>query len=47
MYNIGHGEAKELICMIHGHEQWWGACLREWGLLGGEGSKGGESGQLE
>ena len=24
MYSIGNGLAKELICMTHGHEQWWG-----------------------
>ena len=29
-YNIGNGVAKELICMTHGHEQWWGDGLREW-----------------
>ena len=22
-YNTGNGEAKEFICMTHGHEQWW------------------------
>ena len=21
---MGNGEAKELICMTHGHELWWG-----------------------
>ena len=30
-YRIGNGVAKELICLTHGHEQWWGDCLREWG----------------
>ena len=34
MYNTGNGVAKELIHMTHGHEQWWGDCLREWGTLG-------------
>ena len=29
--NIGNGEAKELICMTHGHE------LRWWALLDGRG----------
>ena len=24
--SIGNGEAKELICMTHGHEQWRGRC---------------------
>ena len=28
-YSIGNGVAKELICMTHGDEQWWGDCLRE------------------
>ena len=23
-YSIGNGEAKELICMTHGHELMWG-----------------------
>ena len=36
-YSIGNGVAKELIHMTHGHEQWWGNCLREWGLLSGGG----------
>ena len=39
-YSIGNGVAKELICMTHGHEQWWEDCLRDWGCWG-EGSKGG------
>ena len=34
-YSIGNGVAEELICMTHGHEQWWGDCLREYGVLGG------------
>ena len=36
-YSIGKGVAKELLCMTHGHEQWCGDCLREWGILGGGG----------
>ena len=28
-YRIGNEVAKELISMTHGHEQWWGDCLRE------------------
>ena len=39
-YSIGNGAAEELICMTHGHEQWWGYCLREWGCWV-EGGKGG------
>ena len=38
--STGSGAAKELICMTDGHEQWWGNCLREWGMLGGGGQKG-------
>ena len=43
--SIGNGEAKELICMTHGHE------LRRWGNSGGGGSgwsriKGRKMGQL-
>ena len=34
-YNIGNEVATELIHMTHGHEQWWGDCLREWKVLGG------------
>ena len=26
-YSIGNGEAKKLIRMTHGQEQWWGDCL--------------------
>ena len=40
MQSIGNGVAKELIPMTHGHEQWWGVCLREWGVLSGGGQKG-------
>lgn len=29
--------------MTHGHEQWWGDCLREQGALGG----GGKSGKIQ
>ena len=35
-YSKGNGEAKELIGMTHGHEQWDRDGLREWGLLSGE-----------
>ena len=42
-YNIGNGEAKELIGMTHGHEQWCGDCLWERGVLGGGGDKGRKS----
>ena len=38
-YGIGNREAKELIFMPHGHEQWCGDCLRK---CGGEGGKGGK-----
>ena len=37
--------AKEYICMNHGHGQWYGDCLREWGGLGGGGQRG-QLGQL-
>ena len=40
-YSRRNGEAKELIHMTHGHEQWCGDCLREWGCWM-EGSKGGK-----
>ena len=33
--SIGNGEAKELVCMTHGHE------LRGWGMLVGEGLQDG------
>ena len=36
-YSTGNGVAKELISMTHGRGQWWGDCLREWGVLGGGG----------
>ena len=45
-YTIENGEAKELIHMTHGHEQGWGHCLREQGMLDAEGAKGEKSGQL-
>ena len=32
-HSIGNGVAKELIGMTHGHEQWWGDCLKEWSVL--------------
>ena len=34
--SIGNGEAKELICMTHGHELRWGL-----GNAGGRGMQGG------
>ena len=36
-YSIGNGVARELTHMTHGHEQWCGDSLREWGVLGGGG----------
>ena len=39
-HSIRNGVAKELIHMTHGHEQWWGDCLRECGVLGGEEQRG-------
>ena len=39
-YRIGSGEARELIHMTHGREQWCEDYLREWGMLGGGGQKG-------
>ena len=45
-YSRGNGEAKELIRMTCGHEQWCGDCLRE-ECVGGfwvEGKKGGKIG---
>ena len=44
-YSIGNGVAKELTRVTHGHEQWCGDCLREWGVLG-EGGKGVKLGRL-
>ena len=37
--------AKEHICMTHGHVQWSGDCLKEWGMLSGR-AKWEKSGQL-
>ena len=34
-YRIGHGVAKELTCMTHGHEQWCGDGLKGVGDAGG------------
>ena len=39
-YSIGNGVDKELIHMTHGHEERWGDCLKEWGLLGGGSERG-------
>ena len=36
-YSIGNGVAREPIHMTHGHGQWCGDCLREWGMQGGKG----------
>ena len=38
--STGNGIAKGLICMTHGLELWGGDCLREWGMLVGEGKWG-------
>ena len=38
--SVGNGEAKELICMTHGHEQRWGNHWTELGVLGGGGQSG-------
>ena len=32
---MGNGEAKELVCMTHGHELRWGEMLVEGGVQGG------------
>ena len=32
---MGNGVAKEVVHMTHGHERWWGDCLRECRVLGG------------
>ena len=45
-YIIGNGVAKELISMTHGHAQWCGNCLREWGMLSGGETKSEKLGQL-
>ena len=39
-YSTGNGIAKEVIRLTHGHEQWCGDCLREWGLLDEGGQRG-------
>ena len=44
--SIGNGVAKELIHMVHGHEQGYGDCLREREVVGGEGGKGEKLRQL-
>ena len=44
--SIGKGEAKELICMTHGHAwKWGGNYWREWGFWAEE-VKGEKMGQL-
>ena len=45
-YSIGNIVAKEYTCITHGHRQWCGDCLREWGRLGGGGAKAENLGQL-
>ena len=30
---------KILTRMTQGHEQWWGGCLRDWGVLSGAGKR--------
>ena len=35
MCSVGDGVARELTRMTHGHEQWCGDCLREWGVMCG------------
>ena len=37
---IGNGEAKELMCMTHGHELKLGGVLEGKGVLGGWGQRG-------
>ena len=37
--SIGNVEAKELICMIHGHELKWRGMLEDWGGAGQRGIK--------
>ena len=37
---IGNGEAKELVCITHGHEVRWGECWRVWGCAGQRYDKG-------
>ena len=39
-YSIGNEVAEEFLYMTHGHEQWCGNCLREWGGVGGGGQRG-------
>ena len=38
--SIGNGEAKELMCMTHGHELRLGGVLEGKGVLGGWGQRG-------
>lgn len=38
--NTSDTHTKELIHMVHGHKQWYGNCLKEWGVLGGGGQVG-------
>ena len=43
-YNTGNGEAKELICMSHGHELKSGGMLEGGGVQGGGGLRGEKNG---
>ena len=43
---MGNGEAKELICMTHGHELRGGGECRQEGVYRAEETKRGETGQL-
>ena len=36
-YSIGNGVTKEITCMTHGPEQWYGDGPREWGCCVEEG----------
>ena len=39
-YSIGNGVTEEVIWMTHEHEQCFGDCLRERGVLGVGGQRG-------
>ena len=38
--SVGNGEAKELICMTHGHELRGKELMEAMGILGGGGQRG-------
>ena len=44
--SVGNVEAKELICMTHGHEIRWRRGIQMGEGCRAEGNKGGEMGQL-